>query len=269
MGGFAPMPGQVPTGAPSAAPNPGVMPNTMMPGMNPAMPNQAPQAQAQAAATANLGKKDTTMIETIILVVVCIIAAAAIIFAVIFFMQYNQLKTNFDSEVAMKEAAAREEQAAEDTANFAENEKQPFTKFTGPSDFGSIGFEFPKTWSVYVASDGSNNSDYVAYFRPSQVDPIDDDASRYALRFTILNQQINSVQSQYDRKLEDGSLTSSVFNADNNKISGTKYMGQIDENMQGIVVIFKVNDKTVLLQTDAMVYQQDFETLLTKLRRNS
>lgn len=268
MGGFAPMPGQVPNGAPTAAPTPGMPANNMMPGVNPAMPNQTPQAQATAAA-ANPGKKDTTMIETIILVVVCIIAAAAIIFAVIFFMQYNQLKTNFDSEVAMKEAAAREEQAEEDTANFAENEKQPFSKFTGPSDFGSIGFEYPKTWSIYVASDGSNNSDYNAYFAPSQVNPIEDEGSRYALRFSIYNQQINNIQQQYDKKIEDGELTSSVFNADNNKISGTKYMGQIDENMQGIVVVFKVNDKTVVMQTDAMVYQQDFETLLTKLRRNS
>jgi hypothetical protein len=115
----------------------------------------------------------------------------------------------------------------------------------------------------------SNNSDYNAYFAPSQVNPIEDEGSRYALRFSIYNQQINNIQQQYDKKIEDGELTSSVFNADNNKISGTKYMGQIDENMQGIVVVFKVNDKTVVMQTDAMVYQQDFETLLTKLRRNS
>lgn len=266
MGGFAPMPGQVPNGAPAAAPapNPGMPANNMMPGVNPATPNQA-----QATTATKPGKKDTTLIETIILVAVCVIAAAAIIFAVIFFMQYNQLKSNFDSEVAMREATAREEQSVADTAAFAEEEKQPFSKFTGPSDFGSIGFEYPKTWSVYVSSDGSDNSDYSAFFAPSQVNPLDDDSSRYALRFVILNQQINNVQQQYDRLLEDGAVTSSVFNADNNKISGTKYIGQIDDNMQGIIVIFKVNDKTAILQTDAMVYQQDFETLLTKLRRNS
>ena len=265
MGGFAPTPGaMMNNGMPS-------MGTPMMPGATPQMPSApVPPVQPQSVATVtNTGKKDTTLIETIILVVVCVIAAASIVFAVIFFMQYNELKTNYDSEVAMNVANARDEQATEDAAKFAEDEKQPFYKFTGPSDFGSISFEYPKTWSVYIDSDGTNNSDYKSFFSPSQVSPVDDDSSRYALRFTILNQQINNVQQQYDQKLEEGTVTSSVFNADNNKISGTKYIGAIEENIQGIAVVFKVNDKTVVMQTDAMIYQQDFETLLSKLRRNS
>ena len=272
MGGFSPMPGQngmnggaVPMGqpAPMAAPGMGGMPmnsnvqNPMMPGAQ-----VAPQAAAGA-------KKDNTLVETIILIVVCLIAATAIVFAVVFFMQYNDLNSNFESQKSAEIAKKVAEQQEIDNAKFAEDEKLPYSKFTGPSDYGSISFEYPKTWSVYVDSDGTNTNDFVAYFHPAQVDPVKDENSRYSLRFSILNQQITTVQAEYDDRLEDGSLTSSVFNADNNKISGTKFVGKINENIQGTVILFKVNDKTAVLQTDATIYQNDFETLVSKLRRNS
>jgi hypothetical protein len=283
MGGFVAMPGQnpgfgnndasaaMPNGvqaAPAAAPGVGAAPNTM-PGVNPmAQPQMMPGAVAQAQATDK--KANSALVETIVLVVVCLIAAAAIVFAVIFFMQYSDLNSRFETEVATATANAETAQREEDLASFEEEKKLPYSKFTGPSDYGSIGFEFPKTWSVYVASDGSNNSDFVSYFRPSQVDPIESESSRYALRFSILNQQINNVQQEYESKVDDGSLTSSVFNADNNKISGTRYTGKIAEKIDGILVIFKVNDKTVIMQTDsAAVYQKDFDTIISKLRRNS
>lgn len=297
MGGFAPMPdnngfgsnnsASMPGGAqaaPAAAPGFGAAPmtNTMpnpntsapLPGMPapgmPAAPGMPGATNPATATTAGAGtKKDTTLIETIILVAVCVIAAAAIVFAVIFFMQYNELKTNFDSDKNAAVAAAVEAQQEADNEKFKEDEKLPYAKFTGPSDYGSISFEYPKTWSLYVENDGSNNSDYSAYFKPVQVDPINDRSSRYALRFKILNQQITTVQSQYDSKLQDGSVTSSVFNADNNNVTGTKYVGAIEPDINGIIVLIKVNDKTVIFQTDAMTYQADFDTLISKIRRNS
>lgn len=244
----------------SASTIPG-MPAPNMPGVNPAV---------SAAATAGLpAKKDTTLIETIILIVVCLIAAAAIVFAVIFFMQYNELKANYDSDKGLAVAQAVKEQEDADNASFAEREKLPYYSFTGPSDYGSISFQYPKTWSVYVESDGTNNSDYKAYFRPSQVDPIKNKDSRYALRFSILNRQYTSVQTTYESKVKSGKLTSSMFNADENRISGIKYEGEIDSNINGVVVLIKVNDKTAIFQMDADVYRTDFETLLQGLRRNS
>ena len=244
------------------------MPGMPAPGMPAGVPG-VPQATVAAPGVNAAGKKDTTLIETIILIVVCVIAAIAIVFAVIFFMQYNELNTNAESAKNVAVADAIEKTKEEDNAKFIEERKLPYKKFTGPSDYGSISFEYPNTWSVYIANDGTNNSDFVSYFRPSQVDPIEKEESRFALRFKILNQQITSVQSEYDSKLEEGEVTASAFNADNNKLTGTKYVGKISEKIDGIVVLIKVNDKTVVLQTDAQVYAQDFETLLTKLRRNS
>ena len=302
MGGFAPMPGQegmggndtvvTPTGfqgaqaaAPDltgAAPMNNTMPNPvaapapmMAPQQAPAMPGMpAPgmpgvQAPIPAAATAGApAKKDTTLIETIILVIVCLIAAAAIVFAVIFFMQYNELKTNYDSEKGLAVAEAVKEKEEELQKSFAEQEKLPYYSFTGPSDYGSISFQYPKTWSVYVESDGTNNTDYKAYFRPSQVDPIKDKNSRFALRFSILNRQYDTVLKTYQSKINNGKMTSSAFSAGDN-ITGSRLEGEIEKEMNGVIVLVKVNDKTAVFQMDAEVYRSDFETLLQGIRRNS
>jgi len=304
MGGFAPMPGQTGMGsndtvvmpnsfqaAPTAAPMPGAAPmNNTMPNMmpNPAVPTAAPAAMpapnmpnlgtpaampnpnATAAVPANMPvKRDTTLIETVILIIVCLIAAAAIVFAVIFFMQYNELKTNYDTEKSLEVEKAKKEQADLDNASFEEREKLPNYHFTGPSDYGSISFEYPKTWSLYIESDGTNNSDYKAYFSPAQVNPLKDKNSRYALRFSILNRQYDTVQKTYESKVKSGKLTSSMFTADDNTVSGIKYEGELETNMNGIVVLVKVNDKTALFQMDADVYRGDFETLIKGIRRNS
>ena len=289
MGGFAPMPGQngmggnntvvMPDGAQAAAaPMPGAAPannmqmgTPMMPGapMGPSAPVTPGMAGAANANAAVAGKKNSTLIETIILVVVCLIAAAAIVFAVTFFMQYNELKTNFDSQKGLAEAQARKEQEDSDNKAFEEREKLPYYSFTGPSDYGSISFQYPKTWSVYIESDGMNNSDFKSYFRPAQVDPITSKDSRYALRFMILNKQYDSVQKTYESKVKNGKLRPSVFNADNGSISGMKYEGEVDNNINGIVVLIKINDKTAIFQMDAEVYREDFEKLLQGIRRNS
>lgn len=277
--------------APTAAPMPGAAPmNNTMPNMmpNPAAPTAAPAAMpapnvpnlgtsvampnpnVTAAVPANMPvKRDTTLIETVILIIVCLIAAAAIVFAVIFFMQYNELKTNYDTEKSLEVEKAKKEQADLDNASFEEREKLPNYHFTGPSDYGSISFEYPKTWSLYIESDGTNNSDYKAYFSPAQVNPLKDKNSRYALRFSILNRQYDTVQKTYESKVKSGKLTSSMFTADDNTVSGIKYEGELETNMNGIVVLVKVNDKTALFQMDADVYRGDFETLIKGIRRNS
>ena len=259
----APAMAPTPAAAPAAA---ATAPMTGMPA--PTMPTAQPMAAPMAAAPAT-GKKDTTLIETIILVIVCLIAAAAIVFAVIFFMKFNELQTNYESDKGLAVAEAVKAKQDDLEKEFAEREKLPFYSFTGPSDYGSISFQYPKTWSVYVESDGVDNSDYKAYFRPSQVDPIKNKNSRYALRFSILNRQYDTVQKNYETKVKNGKMTSSIFNADGNNITGIRYEGEIEKEINGVVILVKVNDKTAVFQMDAEAYRTDFENLVQGLRRNS
>lgn len=253
----------------STNPNPAPAPAMPNPQMSAMQPMTAAPAPAAPMATNASDKK--SLIETIILVVVCLIAAIAIVIAVVFFMQYNELKTNYDSDKGIAVAEAVKAQEDADIEKFKEESKLPYAKFTGPSDYGSLSFEYPKTWNVYVNSDGSENTDYEAYFRPGQVDPIDKETSRYGLRFQILNRQITSIQPDYENRVKDGSLTSSVFSAGSGStaLTGTRYEGSIDEKIRGVVILIKINDKTAIFQTDADSYRADFDKLVNSLRRNS
>lgn len=254
----------------STNPNPAPAPTPAMP--SPSMPAMQPTSAAPAPApSAGMPEKKNALIETIILVVVCLIAAIAIVIAVVFFMQYNDLKTNYDSEKGIAVAEAVKAQEDADIEKFKEESKLPYSKFTGPSDYGSLSFEYPKTWNVYVNSDGADNTDYEAYFRPGQVDPVSKDTSRYGLRFQIYDRQITSVQPDYENKVKDGSLTSSVFSAGSgaSALTGTRYEGNISEKIRGIVILIKVNDKTAIFQTDSDSYRADFDKLVNSLRRNS
>lgn len=284
MGGFSPAQGQEPT--PNQANS---YHNGFGGGTIPTAPMGQPQMQPQPQPVGlgqmpapNSGiapapvppmpepKSKNTLIETIILVVVCIIAAVAIVFAVYFYMQWNDLNTNFTAEKDRAVAEAQREQREVDDANLQETLKRETVQFTGPDDFGRVNFYYPKIWSVYEAQDGTRNSDYRAYFAPAPVNSLDDEASRYAVRFEILNQSYDDVASQYASMVREGVLTTQPFTADNGKITGTRYEGNLTEAIHGILVIAKVNDKTLLLQTDSSeVYTEDFNKILSSLRRGN
>lgn len=251
---------------PAMPPVNNVMTNPGMPTMQP-----VPNMTAPMAGPMNQSDRKGSVAETIILVIVCLIAAAAIVVAVIFFMKWDELNTDYEMKLAEEVATAQKEQKDLDEEAFTEREKEPRQQFTGPSDYGSLSFYHPKTWSIYVNSDGTQNSDFEAYFAPGQVNPVDDENSRYALRFTILHEQADDVMRNYQTKVNDGEMTSKVFTAGNggSKVSGTLFEGQIEEEIQGIVLVIKINDKTALLQTDAEVFREDYEALIETLRKNS
>ena len=252
---------------PSMPPVPGAGMNTPM--LTPAMAGGVVPPNPMAAPVPDNGRK-SSIIETIILVIVCLIAAAAIVFAVMFYMQYDELKTNYDVQVSNEKAAAKKEQKDIDDKNYEDQSKLPTKLFTGPSDYGSISFYYPKTWSAYIESDGSNNSDFVAYFAPDSVKSLKDKDARYALRFSIVRKQADDVMKAYNNKVKNGALKAEVFNADSNRITGTVYEGTIEKGIIGKVLVIKVNDKTAILQTDSTdVFREDYEKLINTLRRNS
>ena len=84
-----------------------------------------------------------------------------------------------------------------------------------------------------------------------------------------MNKQYEDVAKNYQKKVEKAELTYKTWNSDNKKMSGALYEGQIDKQIRGIVLLIKVNDKTVIMQTDAETYRSDYEALIASLRRNS
>lgn len=231
-------------------------------------PVSAPAAN-QAPGVAPVYKDSSGLIKTIALIVVSLIAVTFIGLFIWMFLQYSEASTDVDGQIAVAVAKAKDEQAAQLEAEFTEREKLPYKTFSGPSDYGQLTFNYPKTWSVYVAADANNGGDYQAFFNPNQVNAVSKETIN-ALRLTIRDKGFDEVASEYQRIMDrkDSNLTMQAVTI--GEISANRYTGTIpDTDLNGIIVIFKIRDKTAVFQTDSILFEQDFNTLLQTITFNA
>lgn len=176
------------------------------------------------------------------------------------FMNYYEQKTNVDSKISKAVTLAEKEQKASDEKDFLEREKQPNREFVGPADLGSLSFMYPKTWSQYVGSEGSDGGDYTAFFNPVKVPPVEDDEQRVALRVYISDTESADALTEYQSLVEEGEVDSSSVKI--NGKSATRFDGKLSEQIRGSAVVFKIRDKTVVMQSDANTFKKDYNALL-------
>ena len=60
-------------------------------------------------------------------------------------------------------------------------------------------------------------------------------------------------------------VSTTVVNGNNVDV----YKGLLDSDLYGIVCIFKIRDKTAIIQTDAYLFEEDFYNVLSKIRFNA
>ena len=184
-------------------------------------------------------------------------------------VQYNDVSTDVNAQIKTAVDAAKMEQALEDEAEFAEREKDPYRDFAGPADYGQLSFKYPKTWSVYIASDASKGGDYEAYLNPIEVNPVSANTIN-ALRVTIRDKAFDDVVQEYQRFMENRDANLSVESATVAGATANRYTGTIpNTELNGVIVIFKIRDKTAILQTDSMLFVEDFNTLLSTVQFNA
>jgi hypothetical protein len=203
-----------------------------------------------------------SLIAIIGLVILFLAAGSAAIWA---YINYNEQKTNVDGKVSLAVVEAKKTQGDADEAKFAEREKEPNRAFVGPDDYGRLTFDYPKTWSVYVANDVSKGGTFQAYLNPVTVPPVSE-TQQYSLRVTIEQKDYDQVVKSYQDLVKSGKLSSSATSANGN--NGTRLDGNFTKDIRGSAVIYKIRDKTVTLRTDADTFKPDFETLIKTLNFN-
>ena len=133
-------------------------------------------------------------------------------------------------------------------------------------------FEYPKTWSVYVAKDAHSGGDFEAYFNPVEVNEVSNETIA-ALRVKIVNRSFDDVAADYQRDLEGDEprlKLESVTIGNDNKITANRYTGKIpNTEFTGYIVIFKIRDKTAIMQTDSVLFESDYNNLLGTVRFNA
>lgn len=209
------------------------------------------------------GAINGSLIVIISLIVLLIAAGSAAIWA---YVSYNEQKTNVTGKIDIEVAKAKKVQGDVDETKFAEREKEPNRQFIGPDDYGRLIFNYPKTWSAFVAKDTSQGGTYEAYLNPVIVPPISP-LQQFALRVTIEERDFDKVISAYDALVKKGDLRTSAVTANGN--SGTRLDGNFTKDIRGSAVIYKIRDKTVTVRVDADIFKPDFENVIKTINFNS
>jgi hypothetical protein len=203
-----------------------------------------------------------SMLAIIGLAVLVLVAGGAAIWA---YVNYSEQKSNVDSKIDVAVAEAKKEQGDIEAEKFAQREKEPNRQFVGPDDYGRLTFDYPKTWSVYVARDVSRGGTYEAYLSPITVPPISP-TQQYALRVLIEEKDYDQIVKSYENLVKKGDLRTSAITANGN--NGTRLDGNFSKDIRGVAAIFKIRDKTVTLRTDADTFKPDFENLVKTVNFN-
>lgn len=183
------------------------------------------------------------------------------------YINYMDQKQNVDSKVAEASAAAVLENSKKLEADFEKREKEPMRQFAGPSDYGRLTFEYPKTWSVYQATDVSKGGGvtYQAYLNPIYVPPVSA-SQKIAVRITIEQKTYDQAVAVYNDLIKKQSLKSSVYS--DGVHTGTKLVGNFNQDIYGTAVLIKMRDRTLTMRTDGDVFKNDFEALLKTVKFN-
>lgn len=183
------------------------------------------------------------------------------------YLQYDDQKTNVDGKVNVAVAEAKKEQADWYEQEFEKRENVVDQEFAGPEDYGRLSFKYPKKWSVYVGNDGATGGRYLAYLHPTVVPPTNSTDARFALRVTIEDKAYDQVLNSYRNLIQKGDLKSNPITV--NEHDGTRLDGNFSKDIRGAVVLFKVRDKTITVQTDADNFKTVFEDIIKTIDFNT
>lgn len=232
----------------------------------PAMPGQtisptgSPVTSQHMTVPVSQGEKKRTAIMVVIMFFLGVIAIVAIVLFVMKLIESQTIEADLDSRIDAAVAIAVAENTEKLNAEFEIARKDPYREFLGPEDYGSLSFKYPQTWSVYIARNASNGGDFEAYMNPVEVEA-PSATTINALRVTIRDAAIDSVMQTYESAVKSGRMTFSTRQVGG--VTANLYVGQLPSgNLQGAVCLFKLRDKTVILQTDADVFLDEFQRLL-------
>jgi len=227
------------------------------------------------------GAVDSKIIGLIVLSLLFMAAGSAAIWA---FVNYKDAKDNLDGKIEAATAEATKTQSDKDEAAFLAREKEPMRQFASPDDYGHITFDYPKTWSVYQDTvTGKSGATYAVYLNPVYVPPVPTNAlsdlvssskltasdsyvSKFAVRLKVEQKTYDDTLATYNSLLKTGQLKSTPFT--NGKVTGTRFDGKFNGDITGSAIVIKVRDKTLTMRSDADVFKDDFDKLISTVNFN-
>ena len=230
---------------------------------NPQMPQPQPM-QMRPPTPAVSAPKKSHVLEIVLIIFIFLLGGAAIGGAAYCQSRYTELSEKVNSARSVQISKIKEETKIIDDKAYEKRAANQYREFTGPSDFGSITFKYPKEWSIYLHNNSDSNPTYEAYFGQDYVPPVGQ-GSNFALSFKLVNQSYDAYVKQFEGKKLS---STSAFSA--HGLSGIKVTGKLDENANqpdGAEVIIRVNSYTAIIRTDDyQEYGNEFDAVIEDLR---
>lgn len=194
----------------------------------------------------------------VLLLVVALVASLA--FGIWAFIGMQENKSDLDEKIAAASTVAVQKAESAKEVEFAEREKDPNKTYTGSATFGSLSFNYPKTWSVYLEEqDDGTILDYYAH--PNVIAGLDKSNS-YAFRAQILSSDYASEAEKLQKLAESGKATITAFTAKNvPTVLGLRASGEIVAGKQGVMILLPQRDKTIKIWTEATDFVADFDKI--------
>ncbi len=208
-------------------------------------------------------KKD--LIKNVALAVLAVIAIAFGTLALLKISDYNKLSQDFDTKLSKSVTEKVDSELTKIEAEYNTKYNQPYNEFVGPEDYGRVTFKYPRTWSVYVASDVNSDKNYMVYFNPDKVLPTGK-KNVYALTFEIVSDSYENTTAKYSNSKNN-------MRAESLTISGSPaiyYTGVLPgTTFEGAVVVLKNRDKAVVFKTYDAAFIPAFNELIESITFNS
>ncbi|MBA2279003.1 hypothetical protein H0V99_00990 [Candidatus Saccharibacteria bacterium] len=199
------------------------------------------------------------------LVIVSVMFIASLGFGIWAFAGRQDYKNNSDAKITAAVGVAEEALIIKKDEEFAESSKSPYKSYQGPVTYGTLTFEYPKTWSAYIDENGSGSLVLQGFVHPNFV-PSTDSAATYALRFEVVNTGYDQLLKTYESTVKTGKVKLSAYRAPRTQSElGARIEGEISSKKQGVMVVFRLRDKSIKVWTEGQEYRADFERVLETL----
>lgn len=123
------------------------------------------------------------------LIIALVLLVGTATFGIWAFMSRIDYKNHSDQKAHAAVVAQQSQDVVVEKAQLAQDQKQPYYTFQGPSQYGGISFQYPKTWSGFVNGLSPSNPGLLdGYFNPGILTSVNDGTAIFALRIKVLNQ---------------------------------------------------------------------------------
>lgn len=193
-------------------------------------------------------------------IVMSLLFVVSIIFGVWAFTSRQSYKNDSDKKTAVAVEKAKKAAEAAKDAEFEETSKQPTKVFSGAETYGSLKFNYPRTWSAYVET-STSSAPLDATFHPDFV--TNSKGIAYALRVQVVELSYDKVVAQFDSSIGKGAVTAAAFTPKLVPTAlGLRLSGEIVSDKTGVMVVLPLRDKAIKIWTEGSEYTPDLDNFV-------